>query len=135
MKKHKHLFVVVTVVLALVLIIAGMHAVRLFRQYAAAKQYRQHMSDPKYLQAQTARLQPTVAQQIYQRFPQAQIILSPQSDKEGNVIYEVHLPAGDFRDLPRLHAQIARLYGEYHRQGYHAKFLLYQNGKVVQCVP
>ena len=121
-------------VLVLLATVGRQHLLTL-QQRAAAADFHRHMRDPAYLQAQTSKLLPAVEGQITASFPQVVITPSPQPGKDGATVYGVHLPANESRDLPRLHAHLARLYGTYRRQGFHATFLIYQDDKVVRSVP
>ncbi len=119
----------------ILLVLVVTHLLLTQRQRAVLADYRRHMSDPAYLAAQTNKLQPLITEQISASFPHVEITPAAQPGKDGQAIYEVHLPPGETRDLPRLQAQIARLYGEYRRKGFHGTFLIYQDGKVVRSVP
>jgi len=123
------------VLAALVLLVGGGLLVNTLRVQAAAARYQRLMHDPAYLRAQTDKFQAQVEGKLHESYPHAQLKQLPHDGNDGKVLYAVELPTTEARDLPRLHAHLARLYAEYHRQGYNANFLINMDGKVVRSVP
>ena len=119
-------------ILIALLLCAGWQLSR-WHQKSLAAAFRKTMSDPAFRSLQTVKLQPEVAQDIKNRFPD--VLITPHKAETNDAhTYEVRLPPAEERTLPALFAEMCRVAGKYRKQGYQGTLLLYDKDRIIKSV-
>ncbi|HOF87867.1 MAG TPA: hypothetical protein PLZ36_07145 [Armatimonadota bacterium] len=135
--REQYLKIAAAILAGLLIILVGIFGIprlKTMHDRAVARAYRAKMLDPVYRREQTIKYQPSVEREIKEKYPQAIIKPYPHAEP-GKFVYEVHLPDGDGRELPRLTEHLCHVCGKYYKQGYKATILIYHEDRIIKALP